>query len=301
LKSNFTDFQVQTTVVGGTIPTISQEKIRNYFIALPQSKKEQTSIASYLDRKTSEIDRIIANKQKLIALYEEEKQAIINQAVTKGLDLNVKLKDSGVEWLGEIPEHWEVKKLMYLVKILSGYSPEQCQPSNNGDIEYIKVDDVDKNNFEVTNPSTYTSKKFIVSIGQTILFPKRGAAIALNKVGVVNRPICFDTNLMGLKLISENNEVFYIAYLLKSFSLISLADTSTIPQINNKHIGPFQIPLPPLIEQRDILEYINIECDKLNNIIAKVKKQIDLLREYRTTLISEVVTGKIKVPNTIEA
>ncbi len=294
LKSSiFTDFN-GLTAYGSTIQHLYQNVFVEFAFAFPPVNT-QISIANYLQKKTAEIDQIISNKQKLVALYEEEKQAIINQAITKGLDPNVKLKDTGIEWLGEIPEHWEVKKLMYLVKILSGYSPDQCQPTDNGEIDYIKVDDVDKNNFEVANPSSYTSKNFIVSTGQTILFPKRGAAIALNKVGVVNKPICFDTNLMGLKLISEKNEVFYIAYVLKSFSLISIADTSTIPQINNKHISPFQIPLPPLNEQKDILEHINIECNKLNTIIAKVKKQIELLQEYRTTLISEVVTGKIKV------
>src|SRR5690554_3899404 len=111
--------RLKENTIGMGIPHVNGEELKNGYITIPPIS-EQTSIASFLDRKTSEIDDIIADKKRLLELYEEEKTAIINQAVTKGLDPNAPMKDSGIEWLGEIPEHWEVKKLKYLAKIVLG-------------------------------------------------------------------------------------------------------------------------------------------------------------------------------------
>ncbi len=279
---------------GGGQPNINQEMIRFLKLQLPP-KLEQNAIANYLDRKTAEIDELISQKEKLLDFYEEEKKGIINQAVTKGINPDVKLKDSDIDWLGEIPEHWEEKKLRYLITILSGYSPEQCKPTRIGEIEYIKVNEIDKNCLYIKPSSFYTKKEYKTIDENSLLFPKRGAAIALNKVGIVDRPVAFDTNLMGVKLNQERINVKYIAYLIKNFSLISIADTSTIPQINNKHINPFIIPLPPLNEQSKIVSHIEKEISLIDAKVAKTQRLIELQKEYKTALISEVVTGKIKI------
>ncbi len=124
--------QIQREVVGIKVFSITQAILKNTNLILP-TLQEQTTIANFLDRKTTEIDCIIANKQKLIALYEEEKQAVINQAVTKGLDPTVKLKDSGVEWLGEIPENWEVKQLRNVAQMKSGEGITSENIKENGE------------------------------------------------------------------------------------------------------------------------------------------------------------------------
>ncbi len=279
---------------GVSYPAINASEFGDIFTPIPITE-EQTTITNYLDRKTAEIDALITQKQHLIELYQEEKTAIINQAVTQGIDPNAKLKDSGIDWLGEIPEGWEVKKLKYLVNILSGYSPEQCKPASIGKIEYIKVDHVNSANFEIRESEEFVENNFIAAKNNTIIFPKRGAAIGLNKVGIVNKPISFDTNLMALEIKSQLLQINYLAYLLKNYSLISIADTSTIPQINNKHIAPFEMPLPPDGEQSAIVQYIETETARIDAKIAKTKRIIELQKEYRNSLISEVVTGKIKV------
>jgi type I restriction enzyme S subunit len=286
---------VLTEANGYTRINLKIEKIKDIQLKVPPTLGEQQTIADYLDSKTAEIDELIKSKEELLLRFEEEKNAIINQAVTKGINPNAKMKKSGIDWLGEIPEHWDLMKLRYLVKIISGFSPEQCQPTNDGEIEYIKVDDISKNTYKVAKPTTYTTKENIASEGLTILFPKRGAAIALNKVGIVDRPICFDTNLMGLQIQSEKIDIYYLANTIKNFSLISIADTSTIPQINNKHISPFQIPLPPLNEQIEILNQIQKDISRVEERKAITIKMIELCRDYKTALITEVVTGKVKV------
>lgn len=151
---------VELTKTGTTFFGITQEAMGQYKMILP-AKKEQKSIANFLDRKTAEIDRIIANKQKLITFYEEEKQAIINQAVTKGLDPTVKLKESGVEWLGEIPEHWEVKKLNYCFgQIGSGTTPTSGKPEyyENGEFNWLQTGDLNDSEIIETSKKESTPK-----------------------------------------------------------------------------------------------------------------------------------------------
>lgn len=280
---------------GSTYTAISAEEVKNVLLITPPTS-EQIAIASFLDDKTAQIDTLIAKKQKLIELLKEERTAIINQAVTKGISPKVKLKPSGIDWLGDIPAHWEVKKLKYLTRILSGFSPEQCQPSESaGTIPYIKVDNLNVEHSGIDKTKEFTTEEFIVSFRPSILFPKRGAAIALNKVALVNEPFCMDTNIMGLELKSDEIEIKFIYYFLKSISLISMADTSTIPQINNKHIEPIAIPFLDIREQKEVVAFIENETQCIDATISKIEKEIELLQEYRTALISEVVTGKIRV------
>jgi type I restriction enzyme S subunit len=209
----------------------------------------------------------------------EQRAAIINHAVTKGLNPDVKLKDSGIEWLGEIPEHWDVKKGKYLFSIVNGYPPEQINFAEDGQHTYFRVDDLneDGHGLYLTNGKA----KFI--LGSTalyqknlILFPKRGVAILTNKVKITAIQNLFDTNLMGLKVFRNKADIEFLSYCLLTRRLNDIADTSTIPQINNKHIYPLFFPLPPLIEQKSISTFLNQYI-------------------HKTALISEVVTGKIDV------
>ncbi|RJQ23177.1 MAG: restriction endonuclease subunit S [Nitrospiraceae bacterium] len=286
---------VNYTSKGSTINHLYQETFFNLPFILPEID-EQTAIAAYLDEKIVQIDTLTANKQNLIKLLKEERTAIINHAVTKGINPTVKLKPSGIDWLGDIPEHWEVMKLKYLTGILSGFSPEQCQPSESGGtIPYIKVDNLNVEHSGIDKTKEFTTEEFIVSFRPSILFPKRGAAIAINKVALVNEPFSMDTNIMGLELKSDEIDIKFIYYFLKSISLISIADTSTIPQINNKHIEPLAIPFLDICEQKEVVAFIENETQRIDATISKIDKEIELMQEYRTALISEVVTGKIKV------
>lgn len=287
--------QFEVNANGVTRFGLSVSAFSDAFVPLPPTL-EQTAIAAYLDEKTARIDKLIANKQRLIDLLKEERTAVINHAVTKGINPKVKLKPSGIEWLGDIPEHWEVKKLKYVVRILSGFSPEQCKPSEQENtLPYIKVDNLNIDHAGVNKTKEYTSEEFMVSNKPSLLFPKRGAAIALNKVATVDYPFCMDTNLMGFEIIDNKIGMKYLFYIVKNMSLMSIADTSTIPQINNKHIEPLEIPYPSEEEQHIIVQHIEFHTTRIDATISKIEKEIELMQEYRTALISEVVTGKIKV------
>jgi len=288
---------LQSLGQGSTFIELSSQNLKDFQNPVPLLHEQQI-IANYLDHKTHLVDTLIEKKQKLIDLLKEQRTAIINQAVTKGLNPDVKLKDSGIEWLGEIPEHWEVKKGKYLFSIVNGHPPEQINFAEDGQHTYFRVDDLneDGHGLYLTNGKA----KFI--LGSTalyqknlILFPKRGVAILTNKVKITAIQNLFDTNLMGLNVFRNNADTEFLSYCLLTRRLNDIADTSTIPQINNKHIYPLFFPLPPLIEQKSISNFLNQYIHKTDSLILKIEKTIDHLKEYRTALISEVVTGKIDV------
>lgn len=290
----------------GTQLNLNTDTVGEIYIPVP-SETEVESLVFFLDRKTAEIDQIIANKQKLIALYEEEKQAIINMAVTKGLDPNVKMKDSGVEWLGEIPEGWEVKKLKYLVsKIGSGVTPTggsnvyqtsgiPLLRSQNVYFDGLRLEDVAYISEEIDESmsnSRINERDILLnitggSIGRCYYIPDGFGP------GNVNQHVCI------IRPILQKIDYIFLYFLLRSNIgqlQIDFQQTGANREgLNFEQLKNFIIPLMDISEQQSIVAHIERECSRLDAIISKFNKQIDLLQEYRTTLISEVVTGKVKV------
>jgi len=298
IKSNNIQCQVEQTVVGGTIPTISQARINNYSFPIPNELQEQKAIAKYLDKKTAEIDQLIADKQKLVDLYQEEKMAIINQAVTKGINPNAKLKDSGIEWLGEIPEHWEVKKLKYVVSL----NDESLSENTDDDtiINYIEIGSL---NNGIIGSSEHLFKnapsraRRIVRNGDVIVSTVRTYLKAIAQITENENGYIASTGFAVLrpKIINSNFLGYYSHSQLFIDNTISNSVGVTYPAINASDILKFSIPIPPSLEQIEIVQYIEKESTRINHKIATAEKYINLLTEYRTSLISEVVTGKIKV------
>jgi type I restriction enzyme, S subunit len=292
--------------VGGGQPNVSQDILKKQKLPIPP-KSEQTVIATYLYHKTSLIDDLIAKNEKMIELLEEKRKATINQAVTKGLNPNVKFKRTGIEWIdgdpsssdglrrAGIPEHWEVKKGKYLFEILSG-SATDLTGSTTGEIDFFKVDDLNntENNLNLKRAKYKIKENQNYFDGIAILFPKRGAAIMTNKLCIVDSKFQIDSNLMGIKLI-EKLAVRYIAFQIKNRGLKDIGDISTIPQINNKHIKPLEFIVPPFSEQCLIAKYIDMVTEKIDLLTTKIRTQNELLVEYRKSLISNVVTGKVCV------
>jgi type I restriction enzyme S subunit len=249
-------------------------------ISLPPTPEEQTSIANYLDRKTAEIDDLIADKKRLLELYEEEKTAIINQAVTKGINPDVPMKVSGIEWLGEIPEHWEVKKLKYVIKINSG--------------EGIKSEDIKP---EGKYP-VYGGNGIV---GYTECFNSNANDIIIGRVGAK----CGNVRLVsGKKWISDNalvanliaEVVLYFLFIqMQNMDLNKMANQNAQPLITGTMVKEKEALFPPIEEQQAIVQHIVSESARIDTKKSRTEKLIDLLTEYRTALISEVVTGKIKV------
>jgi len=253
--------------------------IADFPLASP-SKPEQTAIASYLDRKTAEIDQLIAQKERLLELYEEEKTAIINQAVTKGIDPDVKLKDSGIDWLGEIPEHWRVKKLKYVADLRSG---------SNLTSEQIKQD----GNYRVYGGnglrgyySNFTHEGRFVLIG-------RQGALCGNIHYAKNKFWATDHAVVATPISSY--VLLWFGELLRVMNLNQYSVAAAQPGLSVDSIKNLSVPLPSIEDQTAIVQHIETQTARINAKITKTKKIIALQKEYRSALISEVVTGKIKV------
>lgn len=269
-------------------------------ILLPvASPGEQTAIAAFLDRETAKIDALIAEQEKLIALLAEKRQATIAHAVTKGLNPNAPMKDSGVAWLGEVPAHWNIVKGSHLGALFGSGPVAEEDVHEVGSLPFIKVGSLSPDGFEVANWNWYvdaTVASRCTPYCDFVVFPKRGAAIFMNKVNIVRRESVIDPNLMGWK-IGDSASSEYVAYLLKVRRLEELADVSTVPQINNKHIEPEKFPRPPLKEQFAIVEFLALECSRLDLLRAQAERAITLLKERRSALIAAAVTGQIDVRN----
>lgn len=289
----------------GAIPSISMEKLRNHFFPISPSPEEQTAIASYLDRKTSEIDELIADKKRLLELYEEEKTAIINQAVTgkwKMENGKWKMKDSGIEWLGEIPEHWSFVSLKWIARIYSGGTPSRNNSEYwvDGTIPWLNSGTV--NQGDITEPSEFITEEALINSSAKWI-PEKALVIALAGQGKTKGMVAqvqFKTTCnQSLGVIVPNEKInnrFLMYWLRDNYQNIrNLGGGDKRDGINLEMIGGIPLPLPEYNEQTKIVQYIESKCLELLHKVEKTEKLIDLLTEYRTSLISEVVTGKIKV------
>ncbi len=240
----------------------------------------QTTIANYLDRKTVQIDKLIAQKERLIELYEEEKTTIINQAVTKGIDPDVRLKDSGIDWLGEIPEGWEVKRLKYVTELKSGNNLTSNQIKDSGEYPVYGGNGL---------RGYYNS---FTHEGKFILIGRQGALCGNIKYAS-SKFWATDHAVVTRQILKY--ELVWLGELLRTMNLNQYSVAAAQPGLAVETIKNLTIPYPSLEDQTPIVHHIEIETTRINAKIAKTKKIITLQKEYRTALISEVVTGKIKV------
>ncbi|WP_293887924.1 MULTISPECIES: restriction endonuclease subunit S [unclassified Sphingobacterium] len=303
LKSKmFTQFNEYTSY-GSTIQHLYQNVFVEFGYTFP-SKEEQTAIASYLDSKTAEIDALITDKNHLLQLYEEEKAAVINQAVTKGISPKVKMKDSGIEWLGEIPEHWEAVNLKWVSKIYSGGTPSKNNEDywQNGTIPWLNSGTV--NQFYISEPSEFITEEALKNSSAKWI-PEDSLVIALagqgKTKGMAAQVMFKATCNQSMGVIVPNDLIenrFLLYYLVRNYQNIrNLGGGDKRDGINLEMVGGISIPLLPIKEQQAIVRHIESEYALIDAKIVKTQKLMELLTEYRTALISEVVTGKIKVIN----
>lgn len=285
---------------------IDTGKFKDSFLPLPPID-EQTQIAAFLDYKLAKIDRFILKKKQLIKLLNEQKAAIINQAVIKGFDHNASMKSSGIEWLGDIPEHWEVKKLKSFCKGFGrigyrGYKTTDLVDKGEGAIT-ISPSNI-KDYFMIFDECTYLSlEKYeespeIKIFNNDILMVKTGSTYG--KVGIVKNLMEKATINPQLLVFKENKiNADYLYLLLKSTHVQTQVQLnvigSTIPTISQTKILNFKLVIPPIDEIESLLVQINNETLIIDKTISTIEKEITLTQEYKTALIAEAVTGKIDV------
>ncbi|WP_233899873.1 restriction endonuclease subunit S [Tenacibaculum piscium] len=285
-------------------PLITGSKVLNFYIPIPPLS-EQTKIAKFLDDKTKKIDEAIAIKTQQINLLKERKQILIHKAVTRGLDTNVKLKNSGVEWIGEIPVHWDFTFLKrYCLKVTDGshHSPQTQFEGKN----YISVKDVDEfGNIDSINCKKIDEKDFD-DLARNGCRPKKHD-ILLTKDGTIGRAAIVGNNndfvaLSSLGIITPNLKYFnpkYLRYFLISplcvNQMYSLIAGSALTRLTIEKINQLYVIIPPLSEQKEISSYIEKSSEKITTAIGLKSEEIEKLKEYKSSLINSVVTGKVRV------
>ena len=297
--------EIVSRSVGVSYPAINSSEIGSIKIPLPKSK-EQTAIAHYLDRKTAEVDGLIADKKRLLKLYEEEKSATINQAVTKGVNPDIPMKDSGIEWLGEIPEHCDTASFNHYVFLRHGYQFRNYDFTSTG-LKVIKITqlkatgELEVNDVSFIDESRLNEFKDILIEEGDILMALTGGTIGkIIRAPKINEPLL--QNYRVGNFFSKNDSITkdFLFWVLSSDLILKQIffdqrETGQ-PNIGKEDFGRMFLILPNKIEEQDeIVSFIKNEVERINAKKAKTEKLIDLLTEYRTALISEVVTGKVKV------
>ena len=300
-ESKYVRHQILMLGKGSIMHGLNSSIIKELLIILPPIK-DQKSISAHLDHKTTQIDNLISKKQKLIELLKEERAAIINQAVTKGLNPDAPMKDSGIEWLGKIPVHWEVKRLKYVAKtIQTGTTPSSLKPEYfiDGEIDWFTpVDFGDSlflsNSNRKLNRSAIDDNVARLYGSNTVLLVGIGAT--LGKVGIIKRTASSNQQINAISFKDDYNPDFG-AYYFQAISdiIVSMSNAATLPILNQTQTKEIMVLVPPQKEQDEIVGFINQTATKIDQTISKIEKQIDLLKEFRTALISEVVTGKVDV------
>lgn len=263
---------------------------------------EQRAIAAFLDRETSKIDTLIGKQQRLIEILEEKRAALISHAVTRGLDPDVPMKDSGIPWLGEIPEHWEVRRTKQVGSLGAGSGfPHSKQGVKGAELPFYKVSDMNLEGNEIfmKHSQHSVSRQTADELGAevftpgSIIFPKVGAALLTNKRRMLTVPSCVDNNVMVLTC--ESGYEKYMFYQLLGLDLERLANPGAVPSINETQAQDIALTYPPLREQHIIAAFLDREIAKIDSLVKKARQMIHYLQEYRTALISAAVTGKIDV------
>ena len=287
---------------GTTIPHFDASILINYHYPIPPID-EQIVIGSYLDAATSKIDKAIAMQQKMIDLLNERKQIIIQNAVTKGLDENVEMKDSGVEWIGMIPKHWEISKLKYLIDAPLKYGANEASDLIDYSCpRYIRITDIDTNG--KLKEETYRSlpmnkaEPYLLKKGD-LLFARSGATVGKAFLFEEDYAACYAGYLIKAHMDLQKVLPKFVYLYTQTFAYQrwkeSIFIQATIQNISGERYANMQIPMPTLEEQNNIIDMLTPKMLRFDSAISNCQRQIALLQERKQIIINEVVTGKVKV------
>jgi type I restriction enzyme S subunit len=286
-------------------PSFRMDDLYQFKIIIP-SKEEQNAIANYLDHKTSIIEDLIGKKERLIELLEEERTAVINQAVTKGLDPSIPMKDSGIEWLGEIPEHWDKPRMKFICEFILDGTHGSFQRVDEG-FRLLSVRNIINNKFVLRDDDSMVSLEDFEVISKRFLIQKNDIQLAivgatLGKVAIVDdlpEKIVTQRSLATIRLNDKlcNPHFLYCFLLSEKFQtyLWLNAGFSAQPGVYLGTLQNCSIPLPDLKTQNQIIDFISEKSKTFDIVISKSNQEIELLKEYKSALISAVVTGKVDV------
>lgn len=301
--------QIKQSSNSSTIGIINQDKTKQLVISLP-AFIEQNQIIKYLDHETAQIDILIAKQEKLIELLKEKRQAVISHAVTKGLNPDVTMKDSGVEWLGEVPEHWTVSKFKYFASIQGGFAFSSDLFIEEG-TQVLRIGNVYQNSLSLERQPIFIANDLVKNF-QDFIVKKNDVLMSLTGTlgkrdyGFAIKVETDDQYLLNQRVAkispNKNIDTDFMVYVLWSESyltqLYSLPSGTKQANLSNSDVLGIEIVVPQnMQEQKEIARYIKEKLEKFDEMIAKAKSAIQLMQERRTALISSAVTGKIDVRN----
>jgi len=285
----------------GTQLNLNTETIGDIHIPLPLNS-EIENVVNYLDHKTHQIDNLVEKRQKQIELLKEQRTAIINHAVTKGLNPNVKMKDSGIEWIGEIPEHWKVKPLKFIGEIVlgkmltnedkGGYFKKPYLRAQNIIWEKVSINDVKEMWF-----SEYELHKY--RLKENDLLVSEGGEVGRTAIWKKELDECYIQNSVHKVSMKQGNNPYYYLYHCQIYGkkgyFDSIVNRVSIAHLTREKLKDVKFLSPPSVEQKSIAKNIIKKTNEIDSLIKKYEYSIESLKEYRTTLISDAVTGKIDV------
>jgi type I restriction enzyme S subunit len=288
----------------GLIGGVSISTLKDFDLPLPPLH-EQEQIVNYLDEKTTIIDKLISTKQRKVELLKEHRTTLINQVITKGLNPNVKMKDSGVEWIGDIPEHWTSLGFTKIIKIRHGYQFREYDFTDSG-IKIIKITQLDRDGFLNLENCSFIDKNRIDEFERIMIYQDdvlmclTGGTIGkIIKVGEVNEPLIQNYRVghfspLNNKILNDYIFWFMTSPLTTSQMFSEIRETGQ-PNIGMEDFGKMKVMLPTISEQEEIIDFLVIKTKEIDDLVSMEQKKIELLKEYRQSLISEVITGKIKI------
>ena len=290
---------VDSSTYGSKMPRASWEYMKNIKLPFPKSIEEQAKIADFLDKKVAQLDKVKSLLEEQIKTLEDYRQSLIYETVTKGLDKTVPLKDSGVDWIGQIPEGWGVKPIKYCSRFQRGFGfPVELQGNDDGEIPFYKVSDLRGNSDEISISKNYvdlqTAKQnaWVIVPSGAIIAPVIGAALLNNNRKISTVPFISDNNTLA---IIPNNKNKYFYYLFKVIDMNWFNNSSTIPAVNISKLANQIVPTPKEEEQKQIADFLEVQIIKIDKLIEIKQKQINNINQQRQTLIYDVVTGKRRV------
>ncbi len=298
LNSNFIQEIIQLKKDGMGVPHLFQKDINNFEIFLPPLP-EQTAIANYLDLKTSTIDKKTELLNQKIETYKKLRKAIINKAVTKGLDNKVELKDSEIDWIGKIPKHWEVKRVKDVFNTISGGTPSTKEKEFwSGDFPWIPSGKVQNNEVTLECVEDYISEDAFsgtkIASPNSILIALTGATCS--NIGYLHFETAINQSIVAMSKKKNLFERFYFYFLISGKEKIrTLMTGGAQGGINQEDVKFFDIVYPTYEEQRQIADYLDQKTATIDKIVANLQTQIATLQHLRKVLINDAVTGKIKV------
>jgi type I restriction enzyme, S subunit len=303
LQSGYFVDEVISRSTGVSYPAINASEMAAISLSIPPLP-EQHQIASFLDRECGKLDALHAKQERLIELLKEKRQALISHAVTRGLDPTAKLKPSGVEWLGEVPEHWIVTRLKFEVSKIVDCPHETPKYDPDGEYLVIRTADVDRGRLDLSKAYRLDRDEFVNRTRRERLHPndivygREGERWGHAALVPESPELCLGQRMMQFRA-SRSIEPAFLSLLLNSDAVYKQGAVDTVgataPHVNISTIRNYYFPLPPLAEQRAIVAHLDEKCGKIDQLKAKAERGIELLKERRSALISAAVTGKIDV------